>query len=77
MEQDAAYFRGRAQEEIDASMAADSSSARRAHLELAERYRRQAHDLETNEAEETLSSAGTVSIDEFRDPLDQSPEVTR
>ena len=39
MQDDAAYYRARAQQEIDAAMAAEPTSARRAHLQLAERYR--------------------------------------
>ena len=39
MQDDAAYYRTRAQEEIDAAMAAEPTAARKAHLELAERYR--------------------------------------
>ena len=38
VQSDFEYFRGRAQEEIDASLAAESTSARKAHLELAHRY---------------------------------------
>lgn len=32
------YFRARAQDEIDASLSAESTAAREAHLELAHRY---------------------------------------
>ena len=38
MQSDVDYFRGRAQEEIDASLSASSTPAREAHLELAHRY---------------------------------------
>jgi hypothetical protein len=38
VQSDLDYFRGRAQEEIDASLSADSTAARKAHLELAHRY---------------------------------------
>jgi hypothetical protein len=46
VQDDATYYRTRAQEEIDAAMAADSTSARRAHLELAQRYEELALALE-------------------------------
>ena len=38
MQDDAAYYRQRAQEEINAAMEADSTAARKAHIELAQRY---------------------------------------
>lgn len=51
MQSDMEYFRGRAQEEIDASMAANSSAARTAHLELARRYHELADALEQSLAQ--------------------------
>jgi hypothetical protein len=51
MKDDAVYYRSRAQDEIDASMAAESTAARRAHLELAHRYRELADALERREGE--------------------------
>lgn len=39
MQDDAAYYRTRAQQEIDAAMVAEPTAARKAHLQLAERYR--------------------------------------
>jgi hypothetical protein len=38
VQSDSDYFRGRAQEELDASITAKSTAARKAHLELAHRY---------------------------------------
>lgn len=46
MQSDLDYFRGRAQEEIDASLSAESTVARKAHLELAHRYSELADALE-------------------------------
>lgn len=46
MQSDIEYFRGRAQEEIDASLAAHSTVARKAHLELAHRYSELADTIE-------------------------------
>jgi hypothetical protein len=46
MQDDAAYYRTRAQQEIDAAMAAYPTSARKAHLELAQRYEELAIALE-------------------------------
>ena len=46
MQDDAAYYRTRAQQEIDAAMAAEPTSARKAHLELAQRYEELANALE-------------------------------
>jgi hypothetical protein len=39
VQDEANYYRRRSQEEIDAAMAAQSSAARKAHLELATRYK--------------------------------------
>lgn len=49
MQSDLQYFRIRAQEEIDASMSAQSTSARKAHLELAQRYTEIADAIEESE----------------------------
>ena len=57
MQDDAAYYRTRAQEEIDAAMAAALTSARKAHLELAQRY----EDLAT--AIELRDRANAVKLD--------------
>lgn len=46
VQSDLDYFRGRAQEEIDASLSADSTAARKAHLELAHRYSELAEAIE-------------------------------
>jgi hypothetical protein len=46
VQDDAAYYRTRAQQEIDAAMAANRTSARKAHLELAQRYEELAIALE-------------------------------
>lgn len=51
MQDDAAYYRTRAQQEIDAAMVAEPTAARTAHLQLAERYR------ELAEAIDRLSSS--------------------
>ena len=55
MQSDAAYFRRRAQEEIDAAMAAKSISARKAHLELAQRYGEFAEAIERQERESSFT----------------------
>jgi hypothetical protein len=46
VQSDLEYFRQRAQEEIDASLAAESTPARKAHLELAQRYTELADAIE-------------------------------
>ena len=46
MQSDLDYFRGRAREEIDASLSAQSTVARKAHLELAHRYSELAEAIE-------------------------------
>ena len=46
MQSDLDYFRGRAQEEIDASLVAESTAGRRAHLDLARRYTELADAIE-------------------------------
>jgi len=46
LQSDQDYFRGRAQEEIDASLSAESTPARKAHLELAHRYTELADAIE-------------------------------
>jgi hypothetical protein len=53
VQSDLEYFRGRAQDEIDASLAAESTAARKAHLELAHRYRELADAIE-----QTLADGG-------------------
>jgi hypothetical protein len=45
------YYRKRAREEIEAAMAADSTSARKAHLELAQNYADLAEALEKRDAQ--------------------------
>lgn len=46
VQDDAAYYRARAQQEIDAAMVAEPTAARTAHLQLAERYRELADALD-------------------------------
>jgi len=46
LQSDLDYFRGRAQEEIDASLSAESTVARKAHLDLAHRYSELADAIE-------------------------------
>jgi hypothetical protein len=46
IQSDLDYFRGRAREEIDASLSAQSTVARKAHLELAHRYSERAEAIE-------------------------------
>jgi hypothetical protein len=46
VQDDAVYYRTRAQQEIEAAIAADPTSARQAHLELAQRYEELANALE-------------------------------
>jgi hypothetical protein len=55
VQDDAAYYRTRAQEEIDAAMAAQPTSARKAHLELAQRYEELASALEQHQEAKGVS----------------------
>lgn len=61
MQSDFDYFRGRAQEEIDASLAADSTVARKAHLELAHRYSELADAIEESLRETGVSGSGSAT----------------
>lgn len=53
MEDEAVYYRRRAQDELDAAMAAEATVAQKAHLELAERYRELAEALDRLNSSET------------------------
>ena len=57
MQDDAAYHRMRAQEEIGAAMEADSTAARKAHLELAQRYADLADAMDNADSEEGVRPA--------------------
>ena len=57
MDDDAAYYRRRAHEEIGAAMNADSTVARQTHLELAKNYTELADVLERRDAESFAKSA--------------------
>lgn len=61
MQSDLEYFRGRAQEEIDASMAARTTAARKAHLELAHRYCELADAIEQSLAQIAVSRPEAAS----------------
>lgn len=56
MQDDATYYRSRAQQEIDAAMAAELTAVRKAHLDLAQRYQDLASALESREDAQALSS---------------------
>ena len=56
MQSDAVYFRARARDEIDAAMAAKRTPARKAHLELAQRYVQLADAIECQERRIGLAS---------------------
>ncbi|HZU50793.1 MAG TPA: hypothetical protein VE968_02840 [Sphingomicrobium sp.] len=53
MRDDAAYYRSRAQEEIAAAVGAEPTSARKAHLELAQRYQDLATAIELRDGAKT------------------------
>ena len=55
MQDDAAYYRKRAQEEVEAAMTADRTAARKAHLELAERYSDLADAMEKRDRDTVTS----------------------
>lgn len=57
VQSDLEYFRGRAQDEIDASLAAESTPARQAHLELAYRYAELADAIEQSMREAGIGAA--------------------